>query len=209
MRKHPAAAPPSVGPLPAITALAFMTLVVVTLWFDSRDGTSPALAFADAPTAASSSPPLAPPPDKPRQPAPVPAAVAAFVTFAEASTEAEAPQVAGHTAEGVRRLADAIAAARNGSPLWVDRAKRLKAAADEMLRETDSVRRAETVKESFTLAAQWIADLSRGGGESAGLKQAAEAIRPDEPLRDQKQAVDHFFDQAAAALTPPESAGSA
>lgn len=206
MRKHPVARSRSTGPVPAITALAFIGMVVGSLWFDSRDGTSPALAFADAPAAASAPAPAPPPPVKARQPAPVPAAVAAFVSFAGEDSAAAPPQLAGYTAEGVRRLADAIAAARNGSPLWVDRAKRLKAAAGEVVRDTDPVRRAEAVHEAFLLAARWIADLSppseASAAGSARLMQAAEAISPREPLRDQQQAVDRFFDQAAAELSP-------
>lgn len=209
MRKHPAAEPQSTGPLPAAIAVAFMGLVVVSLWFDSRDGTSPALAFEDAPAPVTAAAPAARPPDKARQPAPVPAAVAAFVAFAGAESAAAPPQVAGYTAEGVTRLADAMAAARNGSPLWVDRAKRLKAAASQVVSDADPVRRAEAVHETFLLAAKWIGDLSPASRlSSANLLQAAEAISPDQPLRDQKQAVDGFFDQAAAALSPPSRGGS-
>jgi hypothetical protein len=209
MRKHPAAEPQSTGPLPAAIAVAFIGVVVVSLWLDSRDGPSPALAFADAPAPSSAAAPAARPPDKARQPVPVPAAVTAFVTFAAEESAAAPPQVAGYTAEGVTRLADAMAAARNGSPLWVDRAKRLKAAAGEVVSDADPVRRAEAVHEMFMLAARWIGDLSPSSRlSSASLLQAAEAISPDRPLRDQKQAVDRFFDQAAAALSPPSRAGS-
>lgn len=209
MTSNPFARSRSTGPWPAVTAVAFIGLVVVALWFDSRDGTSPALAFADAPAPVTAAAPAARPPDKARQPAPVPAAVSAFLAFAGAESAAAPPQVAGYTAEGVARLADAMAAARNGSPLWVDRARRLKAAASQMVSDADPVRRAEAVHETFLLAAKWIGDLSPASRpSSANLLQAAEAISPDQPLRDQKQAVDRFFDQAAAALSPPARGGS-
>ena len=199
--KEAKAGPASAGPYPAITAIAFIVAVGASLWWTSRPG-------PPAPVPIVESPP--PEPAVASAPAQLPDAVAAYLAFAEGPPPAQLPLDHSFTAEGIRRLAAAIEAEGN-TMLWRDRAARLRTAAGELGGNPDSLRHADVARAAFTLAAEWLVELrsrddsrphSRDIGQ--GLRSAAAAIQPDKPLRTQQQAVDGFFDTAAAAMAPAE-----
>jgi len=194
--------PPAEGPYPAVTAIVFMAAVAASLWWDTRkDAPNPPVIVPSTQAA----PALAPAPPSSSE------AVTAFIAFADQAPPPELPLDHGYTAEGIRRLAAAVATEGN-TMLWRDRAKRLRAAADELGNNPNSLRHADIARGAFTLAADWLVDLRsrQASGPhsdvlSQNLKAAAGAIHREKPLRTQKDAVDGFFDAAAAAMAPAEN----
>lgn len=197
--KMPTADSASIHPYPAITAIAFIIAVAASLWLGARQ---------EPPAPASIVESSQPAPANPSVPTPLPGAVTAYLAFAEEPSPAELPLDHGYTAEGIQKLAAAIAV-KGDTRLWRDRQRRLRAAAEELGSNPNSLRHADIARDAFALAAEWLIDLqSRYASGShleaiaRELRSAAEAIQRDQPLRTQKQAVDSFFDKAAAAMVP-------
>ena len=169
-------------------------------------------------------PPAAAPPTAAPVPVPVPVAarsvagdvsldggVARFVEWAEHggadSIPAGSDEARLYTAEGVRLLADALAAATSARGL--DRAAQI----DSFRLHADGLRSADTLAPGATHAAyaahahsalaegaRLIAELA-GDADPQGLVARADRVRPGQPLDPQLPRVRAFFRQAAAALS--------
>jgi hypothetical protein len=173
--------------MPMVAAFAVIAAVAVSLWIKTSDDATPAPVVAAVPAEPAAAP-------APRQP--VSAAALAFVEFARAEAPQELPLDHGYTAEGLRRLAAAVAVAGD-SALWRDRAKRLEGAAAEIEKDAESLQHADVAREAFLDAADWL--------EAPEARTAAEAVRAAEPLRSQKAEVNAFFDAVAARLERGEA----
>lgn len=138
-----------------------------------------------------------------------PAAVGEFLQFADRNRAADAmgPDH-DYTAEGVTRLATALAAVarQNGSAgADVEReANLLRDRADALQRDPSSTEHARIAREAFVSLAGLMVALQQGqpalvtGADE--VRRAAEAIQPDRRLLDQRAEVQTFFDRAASAL---------
>jgi hypothetical protein len=171
-----------VGLAPKLAGIALIALIAGAVWWQSVPEPVAPVAAAEAPPA---------PPAAPKAPPPTPPAVAEFAAFAAASAPDELPLDHGYTAEGMRQLARALSVS-GGSMLWRDRAKRLDAWAASLARDPNSLDHANIAREAFLEVADWLGEAS--------LREAAEAIRAEEPLRVQKAQVERCFRAAAAAL---------
>lgn len=169
------------GPLPAIAGVLVIVAVMGSLWWKTRE--EPATAPAVAQVA-----PAAPAPAPARA---VPAAERDFLAFASREAPASLPPDHGYTADGLRKLAAALATS-GGNLLWRDRAKRLEAMAAELEKDAASLDHADKAREAFLETADWLGD--------PGVKAAGEAIRPDQPLSQQSAQVEAFFRAVAARL---------
>jgi hypothetical protein len=139
-----------------------------------------------------------------------PAEVTAFLDHVEARRAPDSARVtADATAEGLRLLAAAIealavrdtAAAATVRP----RLDVLRARADSAQRDTLPAERARRAGEAFVLASELLQTLQDRTPPSltdraAEARQAAAAVRADQPLSQQPDAVRRFFERAAAAL---------
>jgi hypothetical protein len=126
--------------------------------------------------------------------------VAAFLAFAEGPSPEVLPLDHEYTAEGLRRLAAALAASGKMART-PELAGSLSQAADDLARDPRSLRHAAIARQAFIAAAQALG--------SSRVQRAAEALSVDEPLRAQKRRVERFFDEAAAALAQPPHASTA
>jgi hypothetical protein len=137
-------------------------------------------------------------------------AVDAFIRHVETQRDADSVGIArGYAAQGLRLLASGIEelAARDaaGATTLGPRLATLRARADSLQREPDSLARARLSSEAFVLAGDLLQTLQEGAppaltDRAAEARQAAAAIRPDQPLLAQAPAVRRFFERAAAAL---------
>ena len=137
-------------------------------------------------------------------------AVDAFIRHVESQREPDSVGIArGYAAEGLRLLASGIEelAARDtaGTMTLAPRLATLRARADSLQREPDSLARARLSSEAFVLAGDLLQTLQEGAppaltDRAAEARQAAAAVRPDQPLLAQEPAVRRFFERAAAAL---------
>ncbi|MGZ8378113.1 MAG: hypothetical protein ACXWZS_03515 [Gemmatirosa sp.] len=152
--------------------------------------------------------PAVPPPDSASPPLP---AVSAFIRFVETERTPDSAGVAqGYAAEGVRLLAsgiEALAARDTASAASVSpRLTVLRARADSMQREAEPLTRARLASEAFVLAGDLLQTLQEGLAQpaltdrAAEARQAAAAIRSDQPLATQADAVRRFFERSAAAV---------
>ncbi len=154
--------------------------------------------------------PVAPPAPSVDSAASAPTAVDAFIRHVEAQRGPDSVGVArGYAAEGLRLLASGIEelAARDtaGATTLEPRLATLRARADSLQREPDSLARARLSSEAFVLASDLLQTLQEGAppaltDRAAEARQAAAAVRPDQPLLAQEPAVRRFFERAAAAL---------
>ena len=137
-------------------------------------------------------------------------AIGSFLSYVE---ETRARQAAGpsheYTADGVRRLAAAIAelSQRNPGTAGALRAEldAVRAQADSLQRNPQSTEHARYTREAFRAAAGLMGALqqrhySNLSNEVAEVRRAADAVQPDRPLLEQVANVQRFFDQSAAAL---------
>jgi hypothetical protein len=169
--------------LSVAAALAVIAVVAGSLWVKTRDASEPA-----APAEAVS---VAPAPKPTASPPPLSSAASAFVAFTQAAPPDELPLDHGYTAEGLRRLAAAVAVAGE-SALWRDRAKRLEAAAAQIEKDSASLQHADVAREAFLDAADWL--------DAEHARAAASALSAGEPLRSQGEQVNRFFRAAAASM---------
>jgi len=179
---------------PAIVAVTCIALVFASLWLRTRAPARP------APMASERA--LSIPVQVPDR-GPIPAPVSAFLAFAQGSHPGELPLDHAYSSQGLRRLADALDAA-DSSALSRDRGKRLRAAADALQADPDSLGHADVLRRAFELAAKALGAIGEPGAEraklAAGLEAAARSIDPNLPLRAQALAIDRYFDLAAAYL---------
>jgi hypothetical protein len=183
--------PPGAMRYPALAAVAFISLIVGSIGWQTRedDATPDLVAPATATMRASVA----------KAPAALTDQVRAFVAFAKQEFPGESPTARAATGDGMRLLAAAIAA-RGDSPLWRDRAKRLEEAAGLVGNASDSTLAAKAAHEGLGQAAIWVAGLPRVTSESQALDAAAHSIAPGQPLREQADKVEAFFEAAARAL---------
>jgi hypothetical protein len=101
-----------------------------------------------------------------------------------------------YSAEGLRQLADALAAAEGPSAASVSQS--LRADADELQRDQKSLRHADIVKDAFGKVADVVG--RRMPDEGRRLRDLASAINPDRPLLEQRDAVQELFIAAGDAV---------
>ncbi len=140
----------------------------------------------------------------------LPAAVAAFLAHVEAERAPDSTSVArGYATEGLRLLVAGIAesAARDtaASARVAPRLATLRSRVDSMQREAEPLARSRLATEAVGLASDVLQSLLDDGqpaltDRAAEMRQSAAAIRSDQPLSEQTEAVRRFFDRAAAAL---------
>jgi len=179
---------------PAVVGLGIIAAFFGSMWLDTRhDPIRPTATEADTPLPVAAAPESA-------EPARTPPGVVSFLKFAEREAPETLPLDHSYTAEGIRRLAAAIEAL-DGSTLARDRARRLRAAAEEMQADPHSLRHADLARAAFDLATQALLalrDVPLKADGASRLAQAAQAVRRGDPLRIQSAAVDRYFDLAAA-----------
>ena len=149
----------------------------------------------------------------------LPAAVSAFLRHVEAYRTPDSAQVtANATAEGLRLLAAAIeaTAARDSASAATLRPRLdvLRARADSTQRDSVPAERARLAGEAFVLASDLLQTLQERTppaltDRAAEARQAAAAVRTDQPLSAQADAVRRFFERAAAALRGMAGASAA
>lgn len=139
----------------------------------------------------------------------MPAELSEFVRFVDTRSGAEAGAAHDYTADGLRRLADALGAvATSASVSGVDVDQRLtgiRERADAMQREPTSTQHALQAREAAMLAGGLLQQMQAaraGTVESAPgpVNDAAQAISAERPLLEQVSEVQRFFEQAASAL---------
>jgi len=186
---------------PKVAAIGVIAGMMTLAWWESRDldALSPVAAAPEPPAASTPFQPPAKSAQAPAVPTELPA-VAAVAAFA-AKELPHSPAARASTAEGMRLLATAIAA-RGDSVLWRDRAKRLGEAAGKVEGEADPKQAAHLAHDALLQAAEWIVDLPpyTQAASREPVVTAANGIREDEPLRDQAEEREAFFDAAAKAL---------
>jgi hypothetical protein len=144
----------------------------------------------------------------------IPPALDEYLTFTQTADPAgEMGRQHEYTAGGLRRLADAIDAVVQqdtvGDAAIQPRLQEFRAQADR-LQDTpeDSPQHANFAREAFTSAGELLETIRAnrhpgvGGlqGQVQQTQQAAADLRPGEPLLDQAERVQRFFDQAGTAL---------
>jgi hypothetical protein len=184
------------GAGPIVAGIAFIASMTSAIWWESR---STSYGPAIGPPRVASKP--APARPAPVVPAPVPAQVVALARFAEKDLPEQSPDARGAAAEGMRVLAEAIAA-RGDSILWRDRAKRLTEAAAKVEGAGSAEQAADAAHEALLQAAEWIGGLRLpdGAGSPDAALAAAKSIEGGRPLGEQSARVEQFFDAAASAL---------
>ncbi len=141
----------------------------------------------------------------------IPAAVAAFLTFAEAPTGSQVGVGHEYAADGIRRLTAALkAVVDNGPdrPRVRERFAEFQQKADRIQVDPQSLGHAGQVRDVFTSAAGAISalqedrwpDASELQNQIAQVQTAAERVDADRPLLDQTSAVKTFFDRAAVVV---------
>lgn len=139
----------------------------------------------------------------------LPAAVSEFVRFSETPVTGTATQAHDYTADGLRKLADALGAVSQGVTVsGVDVEERLGAIrthADAMQRDPTSTQHALQTREAFLIASGLMQQFqeARFTGLTAQVGEvndAASAVQSDRPLLDQMTEVQRFFERAAHAV---------
>lgn len=125
----------------------------------------------------------------------------AFAGVTGAGQQAEMGRDHEYTAEGIRKLSEALEAVvtRSRNTDADGRFQRFREVADRIEREPTSNAHADQVREAFTRAADVIASL--GGAPSAQpLQDTAQSIEGTTPLLQQRDTVHAFFRQSAEAI---------
>lgn len=109
-----------------------------------------------------------------------------------------------YTSEGITRLAGAIEERIEDADAQDDavdeRLEQMRQQASALQAEEDAGRHAAMAREAFVTGADLIATLNAGA--AGEVRQAAEAIQPEQPLLEQTAEVRQFFDRAGAAIGP-------
>jgi hypothetical protein len=198
-RKGPGAWPWIIG----VFALMLVGWAVIAMM--DRDRDDPEMAATGRPTPPSEPTPAATTGDAPA------AAVAAFLTFADAPTGSQVSVGHEYAADGIRRLTAALkAVVENGPdrPRVRERFAEFQQKADRIQRDPQSLAHAGQVRDVFTSAAEAISalqedrwpDASDLQNQIAQVRTAAGRVDADRPLLDQTSAVKTFFDRAAVVV---------
>ena len=134
------------------------------------------------------------------------AAVAAFLTFADAPPDAGATHE--YSADGIRRLTAALSAIVGDGPetsRMREEFADFRQKADRIQADPQAMRHANQVRDVFTSAAAVMSTIqqdrwSGSAGMTDDIRQvqsAAEAVKGDRPLLEQTREVTAFFDEAA------------
>jgi hypothetical protein len=123
-----------------------------------------------------------------------PAPVEDYLRFVAAVPDSQSGLSDDRMAEGLRKLAGALGTLNIGSPdLLID----LRVGAEHILLNPASAETTATIRAALVATAD---TLDRGTETGRALQGAAESIRSDQPLAEQRMAVLHFFRQAADAI---------
>ena len=187
-----------------VIAVILLVWAVVALWND--DEAEPIIGAVGTAPAGSE------PAQRPGTSGTQPAAVAAFLTFAEAQAGASAGPAHDYAAEGIRRLSaalDAIVETRQVAGDSVrERLEAFRRTADQIRENPEAAGHANRVRDAFMGAADLMAavqqsrwsDASELRNEIEQVRLGAAAIDGDRPLLDQTATMREFFDRAAAAV---------
>ncbi|HEX6058898.1 MAG TPA: hypothetical protein VFZ11_07740 [Gemmatimonadaceae bacterium] len=113
-----------------------------------------------------------------------------------------------HTAEGIRRLAAALGSVAErdtvGGAALRPQLDSLRGLADALMRDEQSTHHARFTHDAFTRAAAIMNDLQRrhpGAADAVSeSRRAAQAVRAETPLLEQREDVRRFFERAADAV---------
>jgi hypothetical protein len=120
--------------------------------------------------------------------------VQSFIEFAATVGDPQSGLSGEQMADGLRKLAGALASLNAGSPdLWID----LRIGAEQVLLNPASTDTTAIIREAMVAAADAI---ERGRGPELALRETARSVRPDRPLMEQPVVVRDFFQQAAGAI---------
>ena len=148
-------------------------------------------------------------------------AVARFLAFADSGgAQASAGPDHGYTADGVRRLAGAIAelATRDsigrdsiGGAATTTQVDALRTLADRLQADAQSLAHADIFRAAATSSAELLGDLQGRrfptlAADVGPVRDAAAAIAKDRPLLEQKARIDAFFASAARAVRAMQDA---
>jgi hypothetical protein len=162
----------------AVTTLALLAAAVWLIVSVDRDGEPTAEATSDGASASAG----------------VPSAVEEYTQFAATAGEGQTGADAGQLAEGLRKLAGALAVLNVGGPeLPID----LRVGAEHVLLNPASTETTATIRDDLIAVADAVERATETG---AALRGAAESIKTDRPLIEQQGTVLQFFRQAADAL---------
>lgn len=138
----------------------------------------------------------------------LPGAVGVFLRWSEARPTPSAMNPDhSHAATGIRNLAAAVAAlaAPNASPNVEDELAIVRRQADTLWQNVASTRHADFVRKAFVSLGALMTTVQQErapalDNELAEVRRAAEAVRANQPLLDQRTRVQEFFDRAATAV---------
>ena len=132
-------------------------------------------------------------------------AVGEYLAFAGASAGANAQAQMGkdheYTAEGIRKLRDALKVVvdRSNDQDAGARFERFREVADRIEKDPASGAHAGAVRDAFTQAADVLGSVDSAPNVQ-GLRSTAESIETSQPLLDQREKVHSFFRQSADAI---------
>ena len=131
-----------------------------------------------------------------------PSPVEGYLEFAATAGDPQPGLSSDQMAEGLRKLAGALATLNVGGPdLLID----LRIGAEHILLNPASAETAAVIRDGLVAAAD---AMERGTETDVALREAAESISPDRPLIEQQVAVLHFFRQAADAIQRRAATGA-
>ena len=114
-----------------------------------------------------------------------------------------------YTSDGIRHLADALAALADQQGVSdtniKDRLDMLRGHADRLQEDRRSIEHADIIRDAFTLASDLIATIERQiapdmKDDVTEVRRAADAIDPDKLVLDQKAEVETFFKRSSLLL---------
>lgn len=193
--------------------LGGLLLLALALWFlfgRGDDTTEGAAAGAVADSVAAASAPMSGEADA------MPAAVTALAQFAGTRATGQADHTHQYTADGLRRLADALGAVTERATVsGVDvepRLAEIRERADALQQDPTSTEHARQAREAFLLASGLMqqvqeARFSELAAEVREVNDAALAVEADQLLLPQLADVERFFERAAYALQAMVRAG--
>lgn len=186
-------------------AVLLVLLVVAGILYGvfARRGPQPAAGPADTVTTPTGPAPTAAAPT-PAPATPAVAPVDAYVAWADsAKVPTAAPDAAHYVATGLRLLVPVL---KERAPMAGVQQLLIGAMADTLdmptLPESKHAEAAQSAFFAVNYALRGAAAKPQGDGASSGLENAAAAVRPQAPLRTQRDAVHHFFEVAGQTFKP-------
>ena len=120
-----------------------------------------------------------------------------YIQFVAIAGDARPPLSDDQIAEGLRKLAGALGTLNAGAPdLLID----LRVGAEQVLLNPAATETTVIIREAMVTAADTI---ERRSGPDPALREAAQSVRSDRPLVEQRVAVLQFLRQAAHAIQRP------